>query len=244
MTIKLHAFGPAWGIADPSPFCLKLESFLKEAKIAHVKAPFDPRRSFAKAPKGKLPFIEDEDGRVIGDSTLIIAHLARRHAVDLDAALTPAQRGVSLACRRMLDEHLYWVGVYSRWFDEPGWSIVRAAFFDQMPLLPRTLMVPWQRRRMAGALKAQGLGRHTRDEIYRLGEEDIAALAALLGDDAYFFATRAPTLLDLWAHAFVAEIIYPPIPSPLREATLATANLVAHCRRLQARLYPELAPAG
>ena len=47
-----------------------------------------------------------------------------------------------------------------------------------------------------------------------------------------------PTLLDLWAHAFVAEIIAPPIDSPLKRATLAFANLTRHYQRLQARLYP------
>ena len=77
MPVRLHKFGEAWGIADPSPFCLKVESFLREANIAYEVVPFDPRRSFAKAPKGKLPFIEDEDGTVVGDSSLIIARLSQ-----------------------------------------------------------------------------------------------------------------------------------------------------------------------
>ena len=131
MPLKLHKFGEAWGLADPSPFCLKLESFLREANIAYDVVPFDARRSFGKAPKGKLPFIEDEDGELVGDSTLIIERLSRQHRVDLDAPLDDRQRCVSLAFRRMLDEHLYWVGVYSRWIDEPGWSVVPATLFAQ-----------------------------------------------------------------------------------------------------------------
>ena len=61
MPVRLHKFDEAWGSAGPSPFCLKVESFLREANIVYEVVPFDPRRSFAKAPKGKLPFIEDED---------------------------------------------------------------------------------------------------------------------------------------------------------------------------------------
>jgi glutathione S-transferase len=84
---------------------------------------------------------------------------------------------------------------------------------------------------------AQGTGRHSREEIYALGSEDVQALSRLLGDDTYFFAANRPTLLDLWAHAFVAEIVAPPIDSQLKTATLALANLTDHFQRLQARLY-------
>jgi glutathione S-transferase len=238
MPVRLHKFGEAWGIADPSPFCLKLESFLRETKIAYEVVPFDRRRSFAKAPKGKLPFIEAEDGAIVGDSTLIIARLSQQRGIDMDAPLDDRQRCISLAFRRMLDEHLYWVGVYSRWLDESGWSVIRQSFFAGVwrPLRPFAVAVA--RRRVARALHAQGTGRHSREEIYALGREDVQGLSRLLGDDAYFFAAERPTLLDLWVHAFVAEIVAPPIDSPLKTATLALPNLTDHSQRLQARLYP------
>ena len=237
MTIKLHKFGEAWGLADPSPFCVKVESFLREANIAHEAVPFDPRRSFAKAPKGKLPFIEDEDGTVVGDSSLIIARLSKQRGIDMDAPLGDRERSVSFAFRRMLDEHLYWVAVYSRWYDEPGWTVVRSSFFARIPWPIRPFAVPLARRRIARALRAQGIGRHSREEIYALGSEDLQALSRLLGKDTYFFAAKQPTLLDLWAHAFVAEIVAPPIDSPLQRSALAFPNLVDHFHRLQARIY-------
>jgi hypothetical protein len=43
-------------------------------------------------------------------------------------------------------------------------------------------------------------------------------------------------LLDLWAHAFIAENACP-IDSPLKRASLALPNLTDHFQRLQARLY-------
>lgn len=237
MPIRLHKFGEAWGLADVSPFCVKVENFLREAKIDFEVVPFDPRRSFGRAPKGKLPFIEDEDGAFVGDSTLIIDRLSRRRGLDLDAPLDRRQRAVAHAFRRMLDEHLYWVAVYSRWCDEPGWSVVRAMFFARLPALTRPLVTAITRRGMAQALKAQGVGRHSRDEIYALGVRDVTALSHILGDDPYFFAADRPTLLDLWAHAFIAEIVAPPIASPLRDATRNLANLCDHFQRLQVRLY-------
>ena len=237
MPIRLHKFGEAWGIADPSPFCLKIESFLREAQIAYEVAPFEGGRSFAKAPKGKLPFIEDEDGTIVGDSTLIIGRLSRLRGIDMDAPLDDGQRCVSFAFRRMLDEHFYWVGVYSRWIDEPGWATIRQLFFARVPRPIRPFAAALTRRSIVSALRAQGTGRHSRDEIYALGGEDMQALSRLLGDDAYFFGAAQPTLLDIWAHAFVAEIVAPPIDSPLKTATLALNNLTGHFQRLQARLY-------
>jgi Glutathione S-transferase len=238
MPIKLYKFGEAWGLADPSPFCLKLESFLRETALPFEPVPFDRKQSFSRAPKGKLPFIEEEDGTVVGDSTLIIERLSSRHGFDLDGPLDERQRAVSLAFRRMLDEHLYWTAVHFRWFEEPGWSKVRAAFFSHIPWPVRPVVEAMLRRRMAGALRAQGTGRHSLDDICRLAVEDIRALAVLLGDDDYFFGSERPTLLDLWAHAYVAEIVVPPIDSPLKNAVLGLANLNRHCDRLQARLYP------
>lgn len=237
MPIRLHKFGDAWGLPDGSPFCLKLESFLREAGIAYEVVPFDFRRSFRKAPKGKLPFIEDGDGTVVGDSTLIIARLSRRCGIDLDGGLDPRQRACSHAFRRMLDEHLYWVAVYSRWMEEAGWKTVRETFFASMPALVRPVATTLAHRQVAAALHAQGLGRHSREDIYAAGVRDVMALSAFLGDDTFFFAAGRPTLLDLWAYAFIAQIIVPPIASPLQEATRTLANLVAHCQRLQARLF-------
>ena len=236
--IKLHKFGEAWGLADPSPFCLKVESFLRETNIAYEAVPFDPRRSFAKAPKGKLPFIEDEKGAVIGDSRFIIERLSHSRTIDLDAPLDDRQKSVSFAFRRMLDEHFYWIVVYSRWIDEPGWSVIRQNFFAMIPWPMRPFVVPPARRKMRRALRAQGIGRHSRAEIYALGNEDLQALSRLLGQDSYFFAANQPTLLDLWAHAFVAEIVAPPIDSQLQRTALALSNLTNHFHRLQDRLYP------
>ncbi len=238
MPIKLHKFGEFWGIPDPSPFCLKVENFLKETGIPYESVPFDPMRSFSKAPKGKLPFIEDEDETRIGDSTLIIDRLSRKRSIDLDAPLDDRQKAISLAFRRMLDEHLYWIGVNFRWMEEPGWTVIRETFFSSIPWAGRTLIAAMQRRKFAAALKVQGVGRHSREEICRLGQDDLEALSRLLATDTWFFGMDRPTLLDLWAHAFVSQIIVPPIDSPLKQTTLQLGNLIDHCARLQARLYP------
>ena len=73
--ITLRQFPPALGLPNASPFCLKLELYLRMAGL-----PYRNRYTLElhRAPKGKLPWIDD-DGIAMADSGLIIVpRLARR----------------------------------------------------------------------------------------------------------------------------------------------------------------------
>ena len=96
--IKLCQFPPAFGLPNASPFCMKLETWLRMAGL-----PYEcPRGAdLRKAPKGKFPYIED-DGVVIADSSFIIDYLTKKYNVTLDAHLTPRQRGEALALQRQI----------------------------------------------------------------------------------------------------------------------------------------------
>jgi glutathione S-transferase len=76
--ITLYAFGPAFGLPDPSPYVIKTEIQLKMAGLPYRR----DLTGFPTAPKGKLPYIED-DGEVVPDSTFIRAHIERKYGVDV-----------------------------------------------------------------------------------------------------------------------------------------------------------------
>ena len=79
--IKLYQFRPAFGLPNASPFCMKVENYLRMAGLAYEC----PRGAdMRKAPKGKMPYIEDE-GSLIADSSFIIDHLKRKYGDPLDA---------------------------------------------------------------------------------------------------------------------------------------------------------------
>ena len=61
--ITLNQFARVWGIPNPSPFCTKVETYLRMAGIPYEVADAVPPQ----APKGKLPYITD-GGRKIADS--------------------------------------------------------------------------------------------------------------------------------------------------------------------------------
>jgi glutathione S-transferase len=202
-----------------------------------VKLPYqtvstlDPRR----APKGKLPYIDD-NGTVIADSALIIEYLQRTYGDPLDGKLTKQDRTLAHLLRRTLEESLYWCALYDRWAVEENWRLTRKAFFGSLPLLLRRFVSGQVRKGMLKSLYRQGTGRHTRDEVYALGIADVSALADSLADKPYFLGAE-PTSLDASAYAFIANLLWAPIDSPLSLHTRAQKTLVAYAERMKARYF-------
>src|SRR6056297_2709221 len=127
--ITLFQFPPVWNVPCPSPFCVKLETYLRLAKIPY-KNKYTIRASIN--PKNKLPAIKDGD-KVLGDSELIIDYLKEKHGDPLDAHLTEEQKALGLLVDRLFSEHAYWCVVCFRWMHEPEWSAVKEAFFNKVP---------------------------------------------------------------------------------------------------------------
>lgn len=230
--IKLYQFPSAFGVPNPSPFCIKAEVLLKMAGLDYQSViTADPR----KGPKGKLPTIED-GGRLIADSELIRQYLERRYGIDFDKGLDAETRAVAHAFARMLEERTYWVMVYNRWIEESQWPRLRAAFFDKMPPVLRMVVPAMIRRKLRRDLHGQGIGRHARDDIYALGVADLRAVAAWLGDKPFFMGEE-PSGVDATVYGFVENVITPPFESPVKVEALQHANLVAYTRRMRDRYF-------
>ena len=58
------------------------------------------RQGYARAPKGKLPYIDD-DGTVVADSTFTRFHIEKKYGFDFDAGLEPAQKAAAWAIEKM-----------------------------------------------------------------------------------------------------------------------------------------------
>jgi glutathione S-transferase len=237
--IELWQFPTGLGLPNLSPFCMKVETWLKLAGV-----PYRSRvtLNLRKAPLGKLPVVRI-DGRVIADSHTILEELSRACGVDLDAALTPAERAVAQAFTRLCSDHLYWCIVHSRWADEAGWRVTRPVFFGTIPQPLRWLAERVVRRKNLGQLRGHGLGRMAPDEVYRRGAQDLAAIADYLGAKPYFFGERA-TSIDATLYAFLANCWEIEMDTPLKAAVGRHANLVAYCRRLRERCFGAPAAAA
>jgi len=231
--ITLYQFPPVWGLPNGSPFCMKVETYLRMTGLPYR---FSANADIRKAPKGKFPVIED-DGRIIPDSGFILDYLQQTYGDKLDAHLSPAERAVALAWRRLLEENLYWCALYARWGVDENWRITRAAYFGFMPAIIRPLIAGMIRKQTLKALHGHGMGRHARDEIYRIGKADISALSNFLGDKAFFIGAQ-PASLDASAYALLANLLWAPTRSPLTAHAESLPNLVAYCERMKARYWP------
>lgn len=230
--IRLHQFAPAFGLPNASPFCMKVETYLRMAGLGHQLV---NDGNLLKAPKGKLPYIED-DGQVVADSSFIIEHLKRRHGDPLDAGLTPPQRAMALAWQHLFEDSLYWAVVHTRWIEPAGWSLTREAFFGKLPPPLRWLLPPLARRGMRRELRGHGMGRHLSEEIHTIGCRDLSAVADGL-DGKPFMLGDTPSSLDATAYAFLANVLWAPVESPLRRHAQGLPVLVAYCERMRARYF-------
>jgi glutathione S-transferase len=230
--ITLYGFGPLFGLPDPSPFVLKTMTQLKMAGL-----PFSFERAAPpQAPKGKIPFIRDGE-LVLGDSVFILDHLKRAHGVELDGHLTERQRSVGWALERMVEDHLYWAIIHSRWAIDENFDKGPAQFFGGAPKEAKRGFQEGMKRTLHG----QGFGRHEDAEIADLAARDFAAASELLGDKPYLFGAE-PCSMDATLFAFTAAAATPFFDSSIRQAAESFPNLVAYQWRMMDRYYePALA---
>jgi glutathione S-transferase len=232
--VTLYQFKPAWDLPSLSPFCMKVEVYLRMAGLNYKTIHLNTPRT---GPKHKLPYIED-DHKIISDSAFILDYLKNTYGDNIDNWLTPEDQALSLAMRRLIEEHLYWAILYSRWIYPAGFKTMTNLIFTniQAPIskfiYPRVL-----KRYFSKQLWAQGLGRHSENEVFQIGMSDIDALSNLLGRQSYFLGDK-PSSLDATAYAFLANIIGVPIESPLKRHALQIHNLNAYCERMKTKYFP------
>lgn len=230
--ITLAAFGPGFGLPDPSPFVTKAEVLLKMSGVPFEKKTLGLR----KAPKGKLPYIVD-DGETIADSTFIRRHLERKYGVDFDKGLTQAQRGAAWAAEKMLEDQLYWVIIKERWLEDANFAKGPAVFFASIPAPIRYFVVRMVRGGLHRTLQGQGIGRHSPAEIDELGVAALTAISNMLGDNEYLMGSNICGA-DATVYAFMISALCPHFETRLRVSAQKLPNLASYCERMGRRFHP------
>jgi glutathione S-transferase len=232
MPLVVHGFAPLPPLPSASPFCVKLETWLRMAAI-----PYEARSDFSpfRAPKGKAPYVTLEDGTVLSDSAHILATLSQRPEVTLDEGMSPEDRALSLLVQRTLENHLYFAVLWTRWIEPSGWAILQRTYFQDLPM-------PWlvarlARRKVAASLQYEGTGRHTGEEIVASAVQDLDALQGVLGARPYFCGEK-PRSVDAVAYGMLGSLLLAPFPGPLQDAVRQRAPLVGYVERMRERYWP------
>ncbi|KAI4802517.1 hypothetical protein KUCAC02_020350 [Chaenocephalus aceratus] len=213
--IILHQFSrPKSGVPSLSPFCLKMETYLRMVDLPYQNY-FDGKLS----PQGKMPWIEYNQEQVFG-TEFIIDYLEERLGVSLNKSLTPQEKAVSRAITKMVEEHFYWTIAYCQWVDNleetQKMLSVSGPLSDLLKWILSHLTGGIVKREMYG----HGIGRFSEDEVYALMEKDMRTLATLLVTWPLLWWTLPGTRPE---HLIKGELI----------------NLAMYCERIRRRFWPE-----
>lgn len=236
--ITLYKFGPAFGLPDVSPFVVKAEMLLMIAGLPYRTS----TRGFGKAPKGKLPYIED-DGTIVADSTFIRWHIEKKYGIDFDAGLSAQERGIAWCAEKLLEDNLYWILAQWRWLDDANAARMSGLLFKKIPWPMRHVIEAAVRRKIRKNLHAQGAGRHTPDEQLALARKSVESLSALLGDKPYLMGTK-PCGADATLFAFMAGLFCPQFDMPLSRDAARYSNLVSYVERMRSQYLDAALPAA
>ena len=189
-------FNSKWKIESPSPFCLKLLAWLEMAKIPYKT---EQPKAAPKSKTGKAPYIILEDGTFIDDSQRCIEFLEKKHSIGMDDFLTPQQNAQSLAFRRLLEDHFYFLLIYQRWVKD--FDKVKDAYFGVLPPVVRSIVPVIAKSGVTKSVYLQGTGKRSWSEIVAEAQYNIDALSDFLGEKDFFFTSASS--LDAVAFGFL-----------------------------------------
>ena len=232
--IKLYQFSRLWALPNISPFCMKIETYLRlanlEYKTRSINNPY-------KAPKGKLPFIKDGE-KTIPDSELIINYLSKQYEIDLDSHLSEDQKILSSLLNKLYSEHLYWIMIYFRWQYEPNWPKIKKDLFGHLPWYSHFILPYVVRKKIKKALYNQGIGRYTLSEVMTFAKESIDDIVYIL-DKHHFSVADKPSTIDASSLAFLSNLVYSPLDDPLTRYATQNMSLKAYCKRMFNEYYKD-----
>eukprot|EP00058_Branchiostoma_floridae_P005308 XP_002590796.1 hypothetical protein BRAFLDRAFT_218761 [Branchiostoma floridae] len=184
-------------------------------------------------PQLKMPWIE-YNGEAMGDSGLIMEFLNREKGVDLNQSLSSADKAVSRAFTKMVEENTCWCVKVTRYID----NFDKLHELYELPWGLRFLMRIYRRktRQMAWS---HGIGRHSKDEIESIIEKDLKAISTFLGTKPYLMGDE-PTEVDAAMFGQLSGILWGFPDSYLhRIVTVDCPNLQAYCNRIKGRYWPD-----
>ncbi|WP_070971142.1 glutathione S-transferase family protein [Vibrio sonorensis] len=234
--LVLHKFVSAWDVADISPFCIKVETYLRFIDVKFELRTTNNRRSQT----SKLPVLQIDD-EYVSDSNQIIARLERQSQSSLDASLNESQRITGRLLRSAIEQDFYFLMMWHYYQDEQGFEI----YWPELKRYCCEIGVrPWLlpfvkkavRRKFLKVLHAQGTGRKNREEVEEEACEILSLIASILANKSFIHGEK-PTTIDATVYGFLSRVLFSPFEGKVKDHLQKQDNLVNYCKRIQTNYY-------
>ncbi|CAL8096749.1 unnamed protein product [Orchesella dallaii] len=229
--VILHGmYGNSEVLPTPSPFVLKLETYLRLVNI-----PYELDKVDIWGPKGKTPWIS-YDGKHLADSQFIVEFLSNEFGKQLSSKYSMKDRAVGTMARVMVEEHLYWAGVMWRFAfgGKDTFQMVLNGKKSFLQWLIFSLIAP-QMRSMAWS---QGVGRHSEAEIKSIMLNDLRAISAILGQNKFLLG-EDPSEDDCSVFAGLASAVFATNSPVEQELNGELNNIREYSYRMKDLLWPD-----
>ena len=207
--VVLHQLPPVKEIVSRSPQCLALETFVKMSGIPYENEYEEKAQDVTKENKGKIPYIVYKKHKVEGLKNCI-NFLKKEFETDTDKDLSPTDEAVVHAFRTMIEESTNWSLVYYRWVDNYGES---KKMFSKLPPVLNVVSPKMFQNKCKKSIESHVIGRHNREELYNIAEQDLKALSAFLGEKSFFLGDQ-PSSFDAVAFGLLGNFDYGTVGSP------------------------------
>lgn len=247
--LTVYKFGPIGGSPDMSPFVIKVETWLRMAKVPYATE----LGGRAKKPLGKLPTVLD-DNRLIADSSVIIDHFEHKFGDPLgEGRLSREDKTMREAMKALFETSLYWVGFCIRWGNDENFEHYKPAMLNYalqtssriegvLLKLMQPVAFPIVRKQFLRQAQAQGTGRHTHREIEAMGVRWWGVVSDHLDSKPYMLG-HGPTALDATAYGFLDSYLGAGVfSSQVHDFIASRENLVRYWTSLRRRYWPDLDP--
>ncbi|CAJ0960521.1 unnamed protein product, partial [Mesorhabditis belari] len=195
-------------IPNFSPFCIKIESFMRVNKIKYEIISTMSSRS----KHNLLPFIE-LNGHQIADSQLILIKLKEYFKVQDYKNARDAATGRMI--ERAVEAHTFHAINYFKVYENPAAFVSLLSSLIENPIfnLVKPFLVPIVAKVFKGKVKQRisiGLGLFSREEMKDLLHRDLQSFEDLLGENKTFFGDKF-TEADLTVFSHFAVTTYIPL---------------------------------
>ncbi|XP_065324748.1 failed axon connections homolog isoform X1 [Gordionus sp. m RMFG-2023] len=221
-------------IPSPSPYVLKLETYLRMANI-----PYKIDSNFIKSTEGKVPWIQ-YNGLEIADSQGCIDYFNKKLEFDFNKQLSEREKSVALAFRILAENHLVWCLVMFRFIYCPIHHFLSQLHLTCCQRLAYYLLWPYYKCQVSKKITQNGIGYKTLPQVYAIASADLNALSTFLGNKSYFMGEQ-PSEVDASIFGIISQFLWTLPSDNLLKDKFQTdwTNLASYCVRMKKRFWPD-----